>query len=381
MSEKSLPQPSNDGTIATASTAASVINVVRHVKNRLLGMTPIRQPDYAPTEMGIELVRGCNFSCRMCPVTTNEHNESSKFQFLDLDLLREMVAELDHYPSLKYIFFFHFGEPMAHPEFEECLSILSQSRVAREACVIMHTNGSLLHGKRAEAILNTPIIKKLTVSFDGWGDRESFERLRGPHFDKVVSNARSFAEQAAKRRPDLDLTTCSIIPKSGEIPGLSAPPWSQAIAQLEALFAGTTIRVEGRPMHDYNGGEKLQIKGVPLSVRGGCMFVEKYSLYLTVNGRVQPCCAVYSENFSIGQIGDAPLGEMLNGETMKDIRHKLRLDQRETLDHCKTCTLSWGGYVDDDYLSQFWRGKIDRGEVIDRREIDYLEREVIRAKT
>src|ERR1044072_1011078 len=125
---------------------------------------------------GIELVRGCNFACPMCPVTSYEALEPHKFQFIDLDLLRHFAEELDRHPSVRTVWFFHFGEPLAHPRYEECLSILHGSEVARNANVIQHTNGSLLHGARADAILDIPIIKNLVISFDGFGDRVSFER-------------------------------------------------------------------------------------------------------------------------------------------------------------------------------------------------------------
>ena len=70
---------------------------------------------YKPQSAGIELVRGCNFSCPMCPVTSFESLESQKFQFIDLELLRHFAGELDRHPSIKTVWFFHFGEPLAHP--------------------------------------------------------------------------------------------------------------------------------------------------------------------------------------------------------------------------------------------------------------------------
>jgi radical SAM protein with 4Fe4S-binding SPASM domain len=335
---------------------------------------PPKQPRYQPCELGIELVRGCNFTCPMCPVTANERYETSKFQFIDLDLLRTLVERLDRNASIRTIWFFHFGEPMAHPKYEECLRILQSSEVAQRALVIQHTNGSLLHGHKAEAILDIPIINKLTISFDGWGDKASFERMRGPHFDRVIDNAKRFAEQAAVRRPDLRLTTCSIIPRPGEIPGVDGPSWDEAVSRLQSLFSGTQIEVEPRTMHDYNGGDALELKGAPMyRVKGGCTFVERYSIYLTVNGWAQPCCAVYDERFAVGNVATEELEDLLNNDAMRRIRHELRLDNRGSLQHCKTCTLSVGGLVDDEWLRTFWQQKFAQGEITDTDEIDYIQ--------
>src|SRR5437868_4179158 len=101
---------------------------------------PMQDHPFQPHEIGIELVRGCNFSCAMCPVTTNAAKEPQKFQFLDLGLLTDLVGELDLWPSIERIWFFHFGEPMAHPKYRECLEILARSATASRAEVIQHTN-------------------------------------------------------------------------------------------------------------------------------------------------------------------------------------------------------------------------------------------------
>jgi len=310
----------------------------------------------------------------MCPVTSYEASEPQKFQFIDLDLLRRFAAELDCNPTIETVWFFHFGEPLAHPRYAECLEILNGSKVARAANVIQHTNGSLLHGNRAEAILDIPIIKNLVISFDGFGDKVSFEKLRGPHFDRVVNNVRTFADRARERRPDLALSTCSIIPRRSEIPQLEERSWQEAVDGLQRLFAGTGIHVRARRMHAYNDAGLLALSGEPPpAVKGGCVFVERYDLYVTVNGFVQPCCAVYDETFNVGNLRDGGFEAILNGERMAHIRHALRMDEREALQHCRNCKLSIGGETDSDWLRSFWRAKIDRDEVPDGAERHHIE--------
>jgi hypothetical protein len=119
---------------------------------------------HLPRQIGIELVRGCNFSCQKRPVTTNTPRETDHFQFIELGLLEKLVSEIDRWPSIGLIYFFHFGEPLAHPEFRQCLEILGRSEVASKAHVIQHTNGSLLRGEKADAILETNVVKRDTVA-------------------------------------------------------------------------------------------------------------------------------------------------------------------------------------------------------------------------
>lgn len=329
---------------------------------------------YKPQSAGIELVRGCNFSCPMCPVTSFESSEPQKFRFIDLELLRRFAAELDCNPTIRTVWFFHFGEPLVHPRYAECLRILNESKVARAANVIQHTNGSLLHGHRADAILDIPIIKNLVISFDGFGDRTSFEKLRGPHFDRVVDNVRTFAARAREKRRDLVLSTCSIIPRRSEVPELEERSWQEAVAGLEKLFEGTGVLVRPRRMHAYNDASLLAMSGEPPpTIKGGCLFLERYELYVTVNGFVQPCCAVYEEAFNVGHLREEGFEIILNGGRIGAIRHALRMDERQGLHHCRNCKLSIGGETDLAWLRAYWREKIDRGEVPDPSERRHLE--------
>src|SRR5215471_1744343 len=227
-------------------------------------MDPMQTPrnfPFKPRRIAIELVRGCNFSCPMCPVTSNAALEPHKYQFMDLTLLRALVAEIDRWPSITSIWFFHMGEAMLHPQYRTCLEILNESPVARQAFVVQHTNASVLSGEKAQAILDVPVINKLVFSFDGFGDKESFERLRGPHFDRVLQNIRTFAPRARDRRPPLNLATCTILPRDGEVVGMRMTSRDDAMAALHTLFDPIGVTVETRDMHDYTGNEQLLLSG------------------------------------------------------------------------------------------------------------------------
>jgi hypothetical protein len=288
---------------------------------------------FFPKTVGIDFVRGSNFTCPMCPVTSNASPESQRF--IDPALLQQLGNEIDRWPSIQTIWLFRFAEPLAHPRFRRCLEILHTSRVARDAFVIQHTNASLLTGDKAQAILDIPVIKKLVFSFDGFGDRHSFERLRGPHYNHVLANIRAFAHEAKTRRPDLILATCTILPRENEVPALDIPPRTEARGQLDELFGPLGISVETRDMHDYSGNDNLPISGQkPARVFCGCHFVEQDFLYFTVNGRAQPCCAVYSESFHVGQFPRDTFDTLLNNDHMGRLRHALRMDRRAELPFC-----------------------------------------------
>jgi SAM-dependent methyltransferase/MoaA/NifB/PqqE/SkfB family radical SAM enzyme len=317
----------------------------------------------------------------MCPVTSNSFLESNTFKFIDLNFLRNIVDELDHWPSIKAIWYLHFGEPLAHPDYRECLEILYQSSVARQAMVIQSTNASLLQGEKAEAILDVPIIKKLVFSFDGFGDQASFERLRGPHYDQVLRNIREFSEQAKQLRPDLLLATCTILPREEEVPGLRIPETAEALDHLHRLFDPLGVHVEIRNMHDYSSNDQLELRGIkPERIFGGCIFVEQDSLYFTVNGWAQPCCAVYQETFNGGGFPEQGFGDLLNSKFMRNLRNRLRLDQRTDLPYCRNCSLSVGGNFNPIEFDSFWKERDHQGLLQDLAERRHICGELISGK-
>ncbi|MBM4255588.1 MAG: hypothetical protein FJ147_06780 [Deltaproteobacteria bacterium] len=267
----------------------------------------------------------------------------------------------------------YFGEPLAHPHFRQCLEILHGSQVARNALVIQHTNASLLKGDKARALLDIPIVKKLVFSFDGFGDKERFECLRGPHYEQVLANIRAFSQEAKKQRPDLLLTTCTILPREGEIPGLIVPSRVEAFQRLEATFAPLGVSVETRDMHGYSGNDELPIHGkLQERVFGGCNFIEGDSLYFTVNGWAQPCCAVYNETFNVGGFPEQDFGSLLNNSSMQRIRHAVRMDRRAEIPCCQNCTLSLGTTLPEHEFHQFWLARDRTGAIADMEERQYI---------
>ncbi|NOT86369.1 MAG: radical SAM protein [Methylococcaceae bacterium] len=316
------------------------------------------QKNFKPQQIGIELVKGCNFSCQMCPVPL--YREESVWEFISLELLDKLVTEIEAHDSIKTIWLVHFGEPLAHPKLRECFEILNRVHLKFKRKVILHTNASLLKGEKVAALLDTSVVTDLTFSFDGFGDKASFEFLRGNHFDKVMQNITHFSEQAVLRRPDLKLSTCSVVPKAEEIKGWGGyvPSAEEVHNNYIKIFEPLNIVVNQRAMIDFSGNEVLPItSNKPDKVFGGCHFVEKDSLYFAVTGKAQPCCNVFNEEFNVGDIQSSNFDALLNNDKMNGIRHLLRLDQREQLPFCKNCSLSNGRNLSAEQLLQFWTAR------------------------
>jgi len=295
---------------------------------------------------------------------------------MSISLLEKICTEMDLHPSINTIYLFNKGEPLAHPKLRECLEIIYSSKVARNASVIMHTNASLLKGEIAAALLEVPSVTKLVFSFDGYGDKESFELMRGKHYNEVLSNISKFAPSALKTRPDLDMATCTILPGENDIPGLKVIPRETAVSNLKKIFEPLGIKVEVRSLSRMNSvvSNAPNLHGRAF---GGCIHVERDSLYISATGNAMPCCNVYDDNFNIGSVLDTGFVDLLNGEKMAELRHFLRLDKREHLKYCCQCTNSIGCFSTIKELRQFWMARYDQGLINNSMEQKYIITSVI----
>lgn len=310
---------------------------------------------YKAQQIGIELVKGCNFTCQMCPVPL--YREAGAWQFMSLDLLDKIVTEIEANDSVTTIWLAHLGEPLAHSELQACLEIIERIHHKFRRQVILHTNASLLQNSKVTALLTTNAVTDLTFSFDGFGDKASYEFLRGEHYDDVLHNIIEFSQQARLQRPDLKLLTCSVLPKKSEMTGWKGdiPEPAKVDANYKRLFNPIGVEVQHREMIDFSGNESLPIAGhKKQKVFGGCHFVEQDSLYFTASGKAQPCCAVYNEEFNVGSIQQHNFDSLLNNKSMNNLRHTLRTDQRDKLPFCKNCSLSIGGDLSGKQLRKFW---------------------------
>lgn len=165
--------------------------------------------------VGIEMVRGCNFRCRMCPSSVAH---PGPLDYMTRETAELIVMRMNETDSVASLWTFGLGEALAHPDCYEIFCILNKIKRNKDAPVILHTNASCLSGEAAYALLELPYVTQLYISFDGYGDEASFEYLRGPHFREVIDNVRNFMIMAKHKRPGLYVGTCSIYPEEQYIP-------------------------------------------------------------------------------------------------------------------------------------------------------------------
>ncbi|MFM0278452.1 class I SAM-dependent methyltransferase [Paraburkholderia sediminicola] len=109
------------------------------------------------------------------------------------------------------------------------------------------------------------------------------------------------------------------------------------------------------------------------SVRAGCPIVEQGFVFFGTDGREFACQRCMLRGEALGsQMQEGSVDENTT-EQWYQLRHSLRLDQREqAMASCAACKFSYRGWVDDNRLRTFWIQQDDRGEIVDTAERAYL---------
>jgi len=103
--------------------------------------------------VNLELTSKCNARCVMCPREAVLHPRAMK-----LEILQQAVARLSPKDVFRTVIA-GYGEPTTHPQFEECMQIISQAAVRMD----MVTNGQLLDQDRLKLI--DGVLDTLIISF------------------------------------------------------------------------------------------------------------------------------------------------------------------------------------------------------------------------
>lgn len=325
--------------------------------------------------VGIEIVRGCNFRCRMCP---SAQAHPGPLDYMTRDTAHRIVERLNEVDEIASIWTFGMGEPLAHPEVYEMFRILNGIRRSKDTPVILYTNGSLLSGEAAYALLELPYVTQLYISFDGYGTKESYDYLRGDHFHEVIDNVRNFMILAARKRPGLFVGTSSIYPEPKFMPGGQTFTHEEAETKMRQIFEPMGVHVGMRPLHKYNGFyvpalyKNIDADELPrLRVMGGCRYLDEQSFEIAWDGKVRPCRDVVNEDFVIGDLMKEPIRDIVRGERFLRLRHRLRLDQRHAYAECANCDkFSFGD--DAAAAAAYWKARMEAGEITDREEREYL---------
>lgn len=270
----------------------------------------------------IEPTNACPYKCIMCP----RSNEMKRpVGFMEMELFQKVMDEVATFPveiKGKEIELFHFGESLLHPRIAE----MNAYAASRGLNTLLSVNARELTGPLAEKLVRGGA-GKIVVSLDGY-DAESFMKIRGRRidYDQAVENIVRVSEMIKALHSPVKLLVRMIAMNLN----------AHMTESFRSFWQEKGIEVEIRRFFPWGEKEMVELgeydKYPPFMP---CPFAWQY-VVVQWNGDVVACCRDYNAENIMGNVQEASLVEIWNGEKYKAFREEMiRGEYRNTI--CQPC--------------------------------------------
>jgi radical SAM protein with 4Fe4S-binding SPASM domain len=295
---------------------------LRRVYNLLMGQlghkVGLSRLHNLPAKLSIETGNICNLRCPLCP--TGQHDPSARKGLLSFQTFKKAIDELGH--DLLLLRLYDWGEPLLNPELVSMIEYAS----ARAIPVKTSTNLSLkLDESQVRALLSSGL-RKLYVSCNAASPDTYPIYHMGGDFQLVTDNLRLLAERKKDLASSTELVWLFHVFSHNE----------HEIDKAREMARALGVRLEIKKMRPDMGKEIFETAEEAIK-RDGHWLPQNpaYNLFdmekrrprkafvcdllwtesvINWDGAVLPCCSVYSERYSFGNILERPFGEIWNGE-------------------------------------------------------------------
>lgn len=268
----------------------------------------------------IEPTNRCNLNCTFCARENMERN-------LDMLNMQSFQNVIDSLPEGSYVTLTGNGEPTLNPHFYDMVSFAR----SRGMFVSVITNGCTLTETNRKKLMNSGI-SRVQISFQSL-DKDTDERImEGVRFEQTLLHILQFIREVRLSRAPVYLCISTVDMEDG-----------RTFAERTKAFWKRT------PIDNYHEGKLLSLQTDSKGITGIAMECENYrpcaSPWITVkvnaDGSVNPCPQDFSGKYSIGNIKEKTLSEILNSRRALAFRKAGLLGDLEYLDGigycCKDC--------------------------------------------
>ncbi|MBT7066445.1 MAG: radical SAM protein, partial [Verrucomicrobia bacterium] len=273
-----------------------------------------------PVRLWIETSTLCNLECTMCP---NKDLPAENKAIMDLDLFEKIVDEASSFASDMYLH--HRGEPFINPQ------LFSMIRYAEEEGIRtrFHTNGTMLTSGRADKLLDAAP-SMVSFSVDGF-EKASYEQVRqGASFEKTIENILYLA--CRKRERKLKKPYIVVERIRFKEPDEEASQDNIDAMRQRLLDAGVDEVIE---KEEYTWAQDSAASAERPRVRDCCTF-PWYAMVVCADGTVTPCPQDFEARMVMGNVRNATLRDIWNGEPYRKLRSAFREDL-DSLELCSKC--------------------------------------------
>lgn len=312
--------------------------------NRLY--SPERDMGAAPFPRMVQLqtINACNAACTMCPYPLFERVFPRGR--MDDDLFERLITEIAGHPEVNTFIPMLQNEPMLDRHLFDRIArfkALTGGRVAVE----LVTNGALLTEDAVERIARSGL-DVLDISLDALG-RDTYERIRiGLSYDRVLAGVERVI---AARIPGLNIFV-RLVKVRDNVAEVKAFTRHWRKRGIPVFVYTANNRVGSLPGYD----ERLRIPDadVPAHHRLGRRMARAWlghcpapfaAAAVLHDGDVLLCTHDWARKEVLGNLRDATLAELWNGDRMREIRRLISERRYSEIAACRDCSLVGDGWV------------------------------------
>lgn len=272
-----------------------------------------------PAVITIEPGNICNLRCPLCP--TGKKDNSAKHGFIEFSDFKKVIDEIGKY--LLLIRLYNWGEPLLNQELKKMVEYATERGIE----VKISTNLSMaLSVQEIEDIAKTNL-RKIYVSANG-ASKESYSKYHvGADFDRVMKNLKLLTEKKREvnnkyteiiwlfhvfSHNEHEIEEAKVLAKGIGIK-LSINKMRTDMGKEVFETTEDAIERDGKWLPENPEYNIFDIENNTPKKRFRCNILWKETV-INWDGSILPCCFIYSEKFSFGNIRQRSFKDIWNNE-------------------------------------------------------------------
>lgn len=278
----------------------------------------------------IEISNICNLQCSFCPIVERDK------KIMPCDRFEKILNEVT--PFTEEICLHLMGEPLAHPEFEQIITVAEKKFQKSGIQINLTTNGILLN-RYKDLILNSKVIRQINFSIHSFQDNFK-DRDITPYLNDILS----FSDEAMASRDDFYINYRLWNIKASDQQTESNLPLIQKMAkhfntEIKSDIDVSSIkskRIFKKIYFHFDSRFTWPSPMLPkLSEKGFCHGMSSH-IGIHADGSVVPCCLDKEATINLGNLGQISLADVLNSKRAQNIKEGFR-QKKLVEDLCQRC--------------------------------------------
>jgi MoaA/NifB/PqqE/SkfB family radical SAM enzyme len=299
-------------------------------------------PLKAPFVIFVDPSDRCNFGCKFCPTGNRQLMKEigRPLKAMNFDLFKKIIDDIREFEQpIKVLRLYKDGEPLLNPRFADMVKYAKDN--PQILTVDTTTNASLLNPKRNLEIIAAGL-DRINISIEGINNKQykEFSNYR-IIFDKFIENIQHFYENRKQ---------CEVIIKiNGDILSGDDKKLFEDIFYNKAngiyiehiMSCWPEFELAGVQVNQDVGVYGQEIKEVMI-----CPYVF-YSFSINSDGSASLCFLDWSRKLLIGNVNEASVLEIWNGENIHAYQKMFLMKKRKDHPLCRVCGQMTHGLPDD----------------------------------